>query len=90
MRWKVWLGTDNQAKNLFVANIKKKPCSIVFPALLQGAVDEFCAGLVEKAGVLLLPGTLYGEGLNSFRVGFGRKNLPESLNRFEEYIRVIG
>jgi aspartate/methionine/tyrosine aminotransferase len=62
--------------------------SIAFPTLLRGAVDEFCADLVEKAGVLLLPGTLYGKEFNSFRVGFGRKNLPESLKRFEGYIRV--
>ncbi len=69
---------------------RPKAGSIAFPALLRGAVDEFCADLVEKAGVLLLPGTLYGEDFNSFRVGFGRKNLPESLNRFEEYIRLTG
>ena len=61
--------------------------SIAFPMLLRGRVDEFCADLVEEAGVLLLPGTLYGDRFNSFRVGFGRKNLPESLERFEEYIR---
>jgi aspartate/methionine/tyrosine aminotransferase len=61
--------------------------SVAFPTLLRGAVDAFCNDLVEKAGVLLLPGTLYGKELNSFRVGFGRKNVPAALERFEEYLR---
>ncbi|MGB2963006.1 MAG: aminotransferase class I/II-fold pyridoxal phosphate-dependent enzyme [Anaerolineales bacterium] len=66
---------------------RPKAGSIAFPSLLRGAVDEFCADLAEKSGVLLLPGTLYGEEYNSFRIGFGRKNLPESLKRFEAYLR---
>ena len=66
---------------------RPKAGSIAFPMLLRGEVDKFCADLVEKVGVLLLPGTLYGPEFNSFRIGFGRRNLPESLNRFEEYIQ---
>ncbi len=61
--------------------------SIAFPKLLRGEVEAFCADLVAKAGVLLLPGTLYGEGFNFFRVGFGRKNLPDALARFEAYLQ---
>ena len=63
--------------------------SIAFPALLRGTVEEFCADLVEKAGVLLLPGTLYGERFNCFRIGFGRKNLPEALEKFDEYLETF-
>lgn len=66
---------------------RPKAGSVAFPALLKGTVDGFCTDLVEKAGVLLLPGTLYGNGFNSFRVGFGRKNLPEALDRLEEHLR---
>ena len=66
---------------------RPKAGSIAFPMLLQGSVDEFCDDLIKKAGVLLLPGTLYGPGFNSFRIGFGRKNLPESLEKFEAYIQ---
>ena len=61
--------------------------SIAFPLLHGRPVEEFCADLMENAGVLLLPGTLYGPGLNGFRIGFGRKNLPEALERFEAYLR---
>ena len=66
---------------------RPKAGSIAFPTLLRGSVDEFCADLIKKAGVLLLPGTLYGSGFNSFRIGFGRRNLPESLEKFEGYIQ---
>ncbi len=59
--------------------------SIAFPTLRHGAVDAFCADLIANAGVLLLPGTLYGDGYNAFRIGFGRRNLPEALARWEEY-----
>lgn len=65
---------------------RPKAGSVAFPALLNGTVDRFCADLIEKAGVLLLPGTLYGKDLNSFRIGFGRKNLPEALQRLDDYL----
>ena len=60
--------------------------SIAFPLLLQGSIDAFCDDLVKKKGVLLLPGTLYGPGYNSFRIGFGRRNLPDALEQFEAYV----
>jgi aspartate/methionine/tyrosine aminotransferase len=60
--------------------------SVAFPGLLKGRVEEFCSDLLEKEGVLLLPGSLYGEGYDSFRIGFGRKNLPEALKRLEDYV----
>ena len=66
---------------------RPKAGSIAFPTLLTGNIDRFCADLVEKAGVLLLPGTLYGDQNNAFRIGFGRKNLPEALCRLEEYLQ---
>lgn len=69
---------------------RPKAGSIAFPTLLQHQVDEFCAELVRKKGVLLLPGTLYGPGFNSFRIGFGRRNLSEALKRLEQYFRDPG
>lgn len=63
--------------------------SIAFPILRRGDVNVFCRELVEQAGVLLLPGTLYGEGYDAFRIGFGRANLPEALARFDAHLRSI-
>lgn len=61
--------------------------AIGFAKLLGSvAVDEFARDLVEKQGVLILPGTVYGDQRNHFRVGFGRRNFPESLQHFETYL----
>ncbi len=61
--------------------------SVAFPELLRGSVAEFCDDLRAKTGVLLLPGTLFGKGYNAFRIGYGRKNMPESLERFEAHMQ---
>ena len=61
--------------------------SIAFPRLLGQDVDAFCHDLATRAGVLLLPGTVYDDTGNHFRIGFGRKNLPEAVARVDEYMR---
>ncbi|MBI5946135.1 MAG: aminotransferase class I/II-fold pyridoxal phosphate-dependent enzyme [Chloroflexi bacterium] len=60
--------------------------SMGFPKLLQGDIEDFCDKLVKQAGVLLLPGTMYDESNNHFRLGLGRKNLPQAVARLEEYL----
>lgn len=61
---------------------------IAFPSLrLKRDVEEFCLDLVEKKGVLLLPGNYYDFGNKNFRVGFGRKNMPLSLAKLDEYLQ---
>jgi aspartate/methionine/tyrosine aminotransferase len=59
---------------------------IGFPRL-DGVEDAtgFCQQLVAEAGVLLLPGAVYDEP-GHVRIGFGRVNLPEVLERLEEWI----
>jgi len=70
---------------------RPKAGSVAFPALLEGKVDDFCADVVNEAGVLLLPGTLFGQEYNgSFRIGFGRKNLPDALAKLEDHLRSSG
>ena len=61
--------------------------SMGFPRLLKGNVEDFCDNLVKKAGVLLLPGTMYDDSHNHFRLGLGRKNLPQAVERLEEYLK---
>ncbi len=65
---------------------RPKAGSMGFPKLLQGDVESFCDDLVKKTGVLLLPGTMYDETENHFRLGLGRKNLPQAVARLEEYL----
>ncbi|HTB94485.1 MAG TPA: aminotransferase class I/II-fold pyridoxal phosphate-dependent enzyme [Candidatus Sulfotelmatobacter sp.] len=49
-------------------------------------VLEWCEKLVRDTGVLLLPGTVYDEPRH-IRFGYGRKNMPESLEQFEAYLK---
>jgi aspartate/methionine/tyrosine aminotransferase len=59
---------------------------IAFPLLKKGDVVSLCRDLAEKAGVLLLPGTVYDEGYNHFRIGFGRADFPACLEQLEAYL----
>jgi aspartate/methionine/tyrosine aminotransferase len=60
--------------------------SVGFPRLLADRpIDAFADELVRATGVLILPGTLFGDAGNHFRIGYGRTNLPQALARFEEF-----
>jgi aspartate/methionine/tyrosine aminotransferase len=63
-----------------------KAGSIAFPRLLQGEIDVFCDRLLHRAGVMIIPGTLFGDTQNHFRVGFGRKNFPEGLQMMDSFL----
>jgi len=49
-------------------------------------VEAFCFDLIKEKGVLLMPSTNYDYGDHHFRIGFGRKNMPEALIKLEEYL----
>ncbi len=66
---------------------RPKAGPIAFPRLIGENVERFCDRLVNTAGVLLLPGSVYGHPGNHFRIGFGRKNLPDSLSRLESFLQ---
>ena len=49
-------------------------------------IENFCEDLVNKKGVLLMPGTKFDYGDHYFRIGFARKNMSDALKLFEEYV----
>jgi aspartate/methionine/tyrosine aminotransferase len=62
--------------------------SIGFPRYLGAeGIDAFNERLVREQGVLLLPGRVYGYGAGRFRLGFGRENLPEAVERLDRALR---
>jgi aspartate/methionine/tyrosine aminotransferase len=66
--------------------VRPRAGCIGFPRLLPDVpVEEFAAGLVEEEGVMVLPGTVYGHEGNHFRLGFGRRDFPEALERLERF-----
>lgn len=67
---------------------RPKAGPIAFPGLKwEGGADAFCADLVRAKGVLLLPASCYGFGNRHFRLGFGRRNMAEGLERLAAYLR---
>ncbi len=67
--------------------VRPRAGSMGFPRLVRGDVEDFCDALVRQAGVLLLPGSVYDDRHNHFRLGLGRRNLPEAVERLEEFLR---
>lgn len=58
----------------------------VLELLLPMPVDTFAEELVADTGVLIMPASVFDLSGRYFRIGFGRKNLPEVLDRFENYL----
>jgi len=52
----------------------------------ESNIENFCEDIVNKKGVLLMPGTKFDYGHHYFRIGFARKNMPDALKLFEEYV----
>ena len=69
--------------------IPPKAGPIGFPKLLIGDIDAFCQTLVKQTGILLLPGTVYDQSLNHFRVGFVRANFKFCLQKFDEFLQTL-
>lgn len=52
----------------------------------EESIDDFSKRLVDAKGVLLMPASIYSHQSNHFRIGFGRKNMPESLEKLKEFL----
>ena len=68
---------------------RPKAGPIAFPQWIPGEVDRFCRDVRLGAGVLLLPGTLYDPDSTYFRIGFGRADMPDGLEKLEAYMRTF-
>lgn len=66
---------------------------VAFPRFRgRGGVENFCRRLVEEAGVLLLPASIYRSELmatpaDRFRVGCGRSGQREGLDAMREFLQ---
>lgn len=68
--------------------VKPKAGTICFPKL-KGTMNtlDFCQKVVKEANIMLLPSTVYDYDDRHFRLGFGRENMPEALEKFREYLK---
>jgi aspartate/methionine/tyrosine aminotransferase len=65
--------------------------SVAFPKLKGGVlVAEFCREMVERRGLMIVPGDMFDYGGNHFRVGLGRRNFGEALDVLEQAIVAQG
>jgi len=62
--------------------------TIGFPRLLGCAsADAFCQNLLDEEGVLLLPGSVFGDPWSAhLRIGFGRVTLPVALPGLSRFL----
>jgi aspartate/methionine/tyrosine aminotransferase len=78
-------------ESLFEWKAPKGGC-VAFPRYLGSeGVEVFCRRLIEEAGVLLLPASIYRSELTDtprdrFRIGFGRANLPAGVQAMQAWL----
>ena len=61
--------------------------SVAFPQWKDRApVEVFCEDVLNQQGVMIVPGSLFDYPGNHFRIGLGRKNFPEALERVGFYL----
>jgi len=74
----------------FFSWIVPKGGSVAFPKLTSRIkIDKFCSDVIKMKNLTILPGTVFDFPGNHFRIGIGRKNLPECLEILEEYLKVV-
>lgn len=65
--------------------VRPRAGSVAFPRLHGADVEQFSAQLIETEGVLVLPGSQFDYPGDHFRIGFGRRNMPEALVRLQRF-----
>jgi aspartate/methionine/tyrosine aminotransferase len=67
---------------------RPKAGTITWVELLQELpIDRFAAELVRNKGVMIAPASQFEMDGNYFRLGFGRRNMPEALAHFEAFLQ---
>jgi aspartate/methionine/tyrosine aminotransferase len=71
----------------YFAWVRPRAGTVCFPEFRGRDIDAFAGALVEKEGVLLLPASQFGYTGNHFRLGYGRRDMPQALARLEHFVR---
>jgi aspartate/methionine/tyrosine aminotransferase len=62
--------------------------SVAFPEWTgPGSVENFCKGVLEQQGVMVVPGSLFDHPGQHFRLGLGRRNFTEALEKVEQFLK---
>ena len=61
--------------------------SVAFPEWSgESEIDVICDRAVTETGVMIVPGSMFSFPGNHFRVGLGRRNFPEALDRAVRFL----
>ena len=56
---------------------------VCFPRMLTTRdTHQFCENLVQNTGIMLVPSSMFGYGAHHVRLGYGREDFPQVLDRF--------
>ena len=66
--------------------VRPRAGSVCLGRLMTGErASVFCQRVVEGAGIMVLPSTVFDFGDHHIRIGLGRESFPEVLRRLECY-----
>ncbi|MBI5302996.1 MAG: aminotransferase class I/II-fold pyridoxal phosphate-dependent enzyme [Chloroflexi bacterium] len=69
--------------------LKPHAGSVAFPRWIGGtSVEQFCADMRERQSVMIVPGSIFDFPGDHFRVGLGRRNFVEAIERVAEYLQM--
>jgi aspartate/methionine/tyrosine aminotransferase len=61
--------------------------SVCFPRMtVVNDTASFCDQLIQETGIMLVPSSQFQFGRQHIRIGFGRDDLPEVMDRFSAYL----
>jgi aspartate/methionine/tyrosine aminotransferase len=61
--------------------------SVAFPKWLgAGSVEQFCKAVLDQQGVMIVPGSLFDFPGSHFRIGLGRLNFQEGLEKVNAFL----
>jgi len=66
--------------------VRPRAGTIGFPKLLVGELERFVQRILRERNVLLLPGSVFEDGDNHFRLGFGRADMSEGLRELDQFL----
>jgi aspartate/methionine/tyrosine aminotransferase len=70
--------------------IKPQAGSIAFPRWLAAApVEHFCQDVLAQQNVMIVPASIFDYPGNHFRVGLGRQNFAEAVQRVSDYLKSL-
>jgi aspartate/methionine/tyrosine aminotransferase len=64
--------------------------SVAFPEWTgPDSVENICKAVLEQQGVMIVPGSLFDHPGQHFRLGLGRRNFPQALERVEQFLKIL-